>query len=72
MKEVVMQLGMKILILAKLVVVQEAKAVPKAEELSACFGLRKWSGAVSGVEPRRSSEEQCGMKEGMVMRIVSI
>lgn len=39
-----MQLGMKILILAQLVIVQEAKAVPKAEELSPCFGLRKLTG----------------------------
>lgn len=47
--------------------------MPKAEDLSACFGLRKWSGAVSGVEPRRSSKEQCGgKKEGVIMRIVSI
>lgn len=68
-----MQLGMKILILAQLVIVQEAKAVPKAGELSACFGLRKWSGAVSATyKPRRSSKEQSGMKEGVVIRTVSI
>lgn len=68
-----MQLGTKTLILAQLVIVQEAKAVPKAEELSACFGLRELSGAVSAPYTlKRSSEEQSGMKEGVVIRTVSI
>lgn len=68
-----MQLGMKILILPQLVIVQEAKAVPKAEDLSACFGLRKLSGALSvPYKIKRSSREQSGMKEGVVNGTVSI
>ncbi|KAM7077331.1 uncharacterized protein J5F26_016966 isoform 1-T2 [Ciconia maguari] len=49
---------MKMLIMGQLVIGQEAKAVPKAEELRACFGLRKWSGAVdASYKPRRSGTE---------------
>lgn len=41
-----MQLGLEMLIMGQPGIVQEAKVVPKAEELRARFGLRKWSGAV--------------------------
>jgi len=52
---------------------QEAKAVPKAERLRACFGLRKWSGAVdASYKARRSSKELLVMKEGVEQRAVSI
>lgn len=61
------------LIMGQQVIVQEAKVLPKGEEMRDCFRLRKRSGAVdASYKPKRSGRELPGMKEGVKKRAVSI
>lgn len=61
------------IIMGQRVIVQEVKALPKGEEMIACFGLRKQSGIMdASYKPKRSGKELPGMKEGVKKRALSI